>query len=65
MQTATPKRMVRRLLNILFQNYTEKSGETLCFVKIDTTIGRFKRRSLHVTGRIQISAAYPPVYSKS
>jgi len=54
-----PKPKVRRLLNLLFENYTEKCGAILCFVKIDTSISRIKRRSLHVSGRIERLADYP------
>ena len=42
--------MVRRLLNILFENYAKKIRVNLSFVKIVTSSGRFKRTSLHITG---------------
>jgi hypothetical protein len=45
--------MVRRLLNILFENYAKKFGAILSFVNLDTSIGRFKRTTLHITVRIQ------------
>jgi len=64
-QTATPQADGHLPIHILFEKYTEKSGAILSFVKIDTGIGRFKRRSLHVTGRIERPAAYPPASSKS
>jgi len=57
--------MIRRLLNILFESCTEKCVAILGFVKIDTGIGRSKRRSLHVSGLIERTAAYPAACSKS
>jgi len=62
-QTLNP--IVKCLLIILFENYTKKIGAILSFVKIDTSIGRFKRRTLHITVRIQRSSAYLPACSKS
>jgi len=56
--------MVRRLLNILFENYTKKIRANLRFVKMDTRNGRFKRKYLQFLGLIQISAAYSTAYSK-
>jgi len=37
----------------------------LRFVKIDTSNGRFTRRSLHIAGHVQRSSVYWPVYSTS
>jgi len=56
--------MVRRLLNILFENYAKKYEAILCFVYLVTSIGRFKRRTLYITVRIQRSSAYLSSYSK-
>jgi len=61
----TPNPIVRRLLNILFENYTNQFGAIFCFVNLDTNIGRFKRRNIHITVRIQRSSAYLSAYSKN
>jgi len=50
---------------MLFESYTDKCGAILCFIKIATGIGRSKRRSLHVSGRIERPAAYLAACSKS
>jgi hypothetical protein len=56
--------MVRRLLNILFENYAKKYEAILCFVYLVTSIGRLKRRTLRIAVRIHRSSAYLPAYSK-
>ena len=60
-----PNPLIRRLLNILFYNYKKKIGSNYNFVKIDTGNGRYKKISLHITVRIQRSAAYSTYYSES